>query len=543
MAEELVPPTLIGSGIAKQPQPTEPMPRTTLPQPAVGLLQPQPQGDPASLLRTLMAPQPTPNLGLAAASGALQYAPGGPGGANSYLAGHERQMNEDFRRRSEMVGLADRMMQRRREQEEKQEAALMTIVEGFKDSDNPGAQAVRANYLASRAKRYGVDIPPDSFIQSAKLDDTERKLMYQSIVGGSSDAEIAANIPKIQRMPPGFLDAERKKIAHPGVAKMLDIPTPEDLKAAHSEREAKTAKTNLDAWRTENLYVTDADVSDLDAYARRFGRPLTSLDATNPGDAKVIADGLAYAKQQRDLREKQGLPHQRWTVERGFKERELGIKEREAAFNEGVLNLVMGGARQPGAGPGSGLPQLPPGVSLKAGPLTITSPPVSAEATQMVTGALRVAEATDRIAAIQRDPKKRAAVEQYIGPVGARQASVMLNAPGEMLGQVPLEYVDLAQDLATTLNYTIRLITGAQMNQNEETRIRAELPALTDQPRVFWHRFDKAHKTAETLKQRVLDLALKGNRQALDVAQELNLLQGSGPLRKPDAGWSVKERK
>jgi hypothetical protein len=183
-------------------------------------------------------------------------------------------------------------------------------------------------------------------------------------------------------------------------------------------------------------------------------------------------------------------------------------------------------------------------------PLIRADKPTSPEAVNQVVGAMAVREATNRISQALKDPD----IENYIGPYGRYLSAAQSAAPFEALGKVPPAVVDMEQNLARLTNYTIKLITGAQMSEVEASRIKRELPQQTDQPDVFRQKLNTTIKNLEDAEERIRSLALTGNNDAKLFMQQYEVpVRGSvvvppgtpappstgEPLRPPGPGSSA----
>jgi hypothetical protein len=167
--------------------------------------------------------------------------------------------------------------------------------------------------------------------------------------------------------------------------------------------------------------------------------------------------------------------------------------------------------------------------------------PNSAETTQLVVGAERARKAAQAIQQALQDPN----VDNYLGPYAQYRSKGQRAAPYGLAGDVPPAVVDVEQNLAHLKNYTIRLITGAAVRPDEEGRITNEIVDASYRGPEFRQRLGTTLKNIQYLEQRVKDLALRGDRNAQAVAQELGLLggarQGGGAniSPQPNSGWKI----
>jgi hypothetical protein len=118
---------------------------------------------------------------------------------------------------------------------------------------------------------------------------------------------------------------------------------------------------------------------------------------------------------------------------------------------------------------------------------------------------------------------KDPAVRDYIGPYGQYRSTAQGKAPYEMLGKIPPAVVDLEQNIARVKNYSIKLITGAQMSEPEAQRIMKELPDLGQQPDVLARRMAATDANNAMMEGIIRDLVMRGNPQAQAFAKEVGL--------------------
>lgn len=124
-------------------------------------------------------------------------------------------------------------------------------------------------------------------------------------------------------------------------------------------------------------------------------------------------------------------------------------------------------------------------------------------------------------------------VRDYLGPVAQYRSTLQRYTPQAALGAVPPEVTQLEQNLARLTNYTIKLITGAQMSEREADRIRKEIPNQMLQPEEFANRLATTKENIRKMTDTIRRLALTGNQQAKMSADELGLGVGPAPAAAP----------
>lgn len=162
------------------------------------------------------------------------------------------------------------------------------------------------------------------------------------------------------------------------------------------------------------------------------------------------------------------------------------------------------------------------GPSGTGGPLASgPTPPVPEAVVQDIRGLAGIRRAAQGVQEALLDP----AIDKYIGPYGQYGSTVQGKVPFAALGNVPESVVNLEQNLARIKNYTIKLITGAQMSQTEAQRIMQELPDQGTQPSIFRQKFKNTLDNIRAMEDTTRRLALRGDQQALLTATELGLMQ------------------
>jgi hypothetical protein len=94
--------------------------------------------------------------------------------------------------------------------------------------------------------------------------------------------------------------------------------------------------------------------------------------------------------------------------------------------------------------------------------------------------------------------------DEWLGPVAGRKAEFMLKVPG---WDVPDDQARFIAQTATLKNSVIKAITGAQMSENEATRILQQVPLLTDKPNVWEQKAEATKANAIAMRKRILALS------------------------------------
>ena len=133
--------------------------------------------------------------------------------------------------------------------------------------------------------------------------------------------------------------------------------------------------------------------------------------------------------------------------------------------------------------------------------------------------AMQMRDAVNQIGQALKDP----ATKDYVGPYAQYWDSIQGKAPNEALGKIPPSVVQLDSNLHALQNYTIRLITGAQMNKDEVPRIMGQLPQRGNQADEFRQRVKMSMDNVSMMEDRIRSLALQGDTNAKLLATELGL--------------------
>lgn len=87
--------------------------------------------------------------------------------------------------------------------------------------------------------------------------------------------------------------------------------------------------------------------------------------------------------------------------------------------------------------------------------------------------------------------------DEYVGPAAGRYYSMAEKFPD--MGQVDPARSAFSAQNKTIMNATIKLITGAQMSEQEAQRILGQVPTVNDPPKVWRAKYEQTKKNAEML--------------------------------------------
>jgi len=109
---------------------------------------------------------------------------------------------------------------------------------------------------------------------------------------------------------------------------------------------------------------------------------------------------------------------------------------------------------------------------------------------------------------------------EYVGPAVGRYYSAAQLMPGDALPQPPEGFADFASAVAHNRSQIINLITGAAVGKDEQKRIEAEIPLVSDRPEVFQAKIRQSEKN----KQRLIDIInrTKGGTQSSATSKSLS---------------------
>jgi len=201
----------------------------------------------------------------------------------------------------------------------------------------------------------------------------------------------------------------------------------------------------------------------------------------------------------------------------------MSVASADAALSMARAQLGQRPGMTPSPAPGApGTPRAPgtPGVATPSAVIKGNTKPVEYATAQGVGMMEQSRVALGRIKEALTDPE----IDNYLGPYDQARANIKRWTPLGLAGEVPPAVVDLDQNLATVTNYTVRLITGAQMNKEEVPRIMGQIVTKQYRGPEFRQRLDTTIKNIRMLEARVIDLALRGDQKARMVAEDTGLL-------------------
>jgi hypothetical protein len=175
---------------------------------------------------------------------------------------------------------------------------------------------------------------------------------------------------------------------------------------------------------------------------------------------------------------------------------------------------------QGGVAPQGGDAAAPSSPIAGGGPRFRGEPATVPETTALgIANAVSVRQSTNQMYEALKNPE---ITRNYIGPYSQYWSKIQGGAPNEALGKKPPDLISLEQNLANLENYTIRLITGAAVREQEEPRIRRQLPSIANQPDEFKQKLtdDQQHSVLEN---QIRALALQGDTNAKAALAELGL--------------------
>ncbi len=181
----------------------------------------------------------------------------------------------------------------------------------------------------------------------------------------------------------------------------------------------------------------------------------------------------------------------------------------------GSGNIAAGLGPQ-GTGMGAGAQPTPP---IALGPV----PPVEGATTKDIISATMTRSAAENVMESMKDP----VVKGYIGQWAQHKAGLQRLAPYELGGTIPPSVVKFEKNLAMVKNYTIKLITGAQMGEREADRIQKQLPDQGNQVGEFALRMEMTMQEQQKMEKIIVTMALRGDQKAKALASDLGLI-GSG---------------
>ena len=497
MAQEVTPPDMVGAGVAA-PQGTN----------ASSLMAQLRQGGlPGDMAGLGAMPQQTPGQSYASAlAGGVAQMQGQP----NPIAGMQQQGYQQSLQRAQMV---QNIMNQRIQREENREKVVLDISKDLMNSVSPEARMVGARGVLNFVQKNGMPVQEiEPLIKAMTTRTVDINALMKDIELGLDDPTLYL---RYRDLDPKTLQAARMNIKNDAARRVVGLKT-----TAESQKEIfDLKKAEADAMDADFPGIKGKPELQLmiDQEHRRVNAGKGYREGTP--ESRLAAFDTAYAQSKAAEQEK-------IAIQQAAEARKAAAAEN---FNKILMGVLRGGQGQPGQPSGGiGGPLSPfevsPSITPSGGSINLTPrKPLSGEAMMQVSGIGGLRDAINRVDAIRADPKLRASVEDYIGPAAQFKITFQRSTPLGMAGEVPPQVTQLQQNLARLENYTMRLITGAQMNQNEEVRIKKELPTMDLPPKDFWTRYDTARENVAMMERRILGLALSGNQQAGSIAQELGL--------------------
>ena len=118
---------------------------------------------------------------------------------------------------------------------------------------------------------------------------------------------------------------------------------------------------------------------------------------------------------------------------------------------------------------------------------------------------------------------------EYVGVAQGRLNQLRAASPeslGAVIGDIPEGYAEFAAAVAMNRNQTITAITGAQMGEAEATRLREQIPDITNRSDVFLSRLKMARDTNDYLLRRwdrANYLKQAGITRVVDIQRQLDI--------------------
>src|SRR5690242_7952449 len=281
----VTPPSLIGAGVATQPQP---------PQDMVGVL--RSQGSlPAEAMQQMVPPTPQASPGLGFGSGVLAAAAGQPG-ANPYLAQQAQMAHQQQVQQTHMADIARKAQQAKQAQEMRRQEALLKVSQELLQGDNEDGRKVGAKGLATYAKSVGLEIP-DSVVEgmaTKRLKPEQYNDVLKKLGMGYDPMSIMIMYPGLK---PRDLQDLQQVAKNPAALKAVGLETPTEARAAALDLQHKEAQAVVDA---HPELRGDAALTQATLMMYRQQHPGKDLkDATD----EEITSSYEAAKRQKEARE------------------------------------------------------------------------------------------------------------------------------------------------------------------------------------------------------------------------------------------------
>jgi uncharacterized protein (DUF433 family) len=307
MDNPVVPPSLLGAGVAQQPQPPSSM---------IDAI--RSQGSMPAQAMQQMAPPPQANLGLAAGSGVLS-ALGGHPAQNPYLAQQGQMAGQQSQQQMGMARLAQRAQLAKQAQETKRQEALLKVSQELLQGDNEDGRLVGAKGLATYAKSVGLEIP-QSVVQgmaTKRLTPTEYNDILKRLGMGMGPQDIIKLYPNVK--PQDLMDLQ-KVAKNPVALKAVGLQTPEERRTS----ELTAREKELSVWSKEKGVKLDSPV-----YGRMTQLARKPIDEMT--DPEVQALKAQAEKDVADLELKNKMRVVQETADIQHKNRMAEIQARELA--------------------------------------------------------------------------------------------------------------------------------------------------------------------------------------------------------------------
>jgi hypothetical protein len=229
MDNPVTPPSLIGAGVAQQPQ-----------SPASMIDAIRSQGSMPAQAMQQMAPPPQANVGLAAGSGVLS-ALGGRPGANPYLAQAGQQGAQQSQQQMEMARLAQKSQQQKQAMEMKRHEAMLKVSQELLQGDSEDGRKVGARGLQTYAKSVGLDIP-DSVLEgmaTKRLTPAEYNDALKKLGMGVDPKSLMQMYPALK---PQDIEGLQRVAKDPVALKAVGLQTPDERKKSAADTQLAELK-------------------------------------------------------------------------------------------------------------------------------------------------------------------------------------------------------------------------------------------------------------------------------------------------------------
>ena len=159
-----------------------------------------------------------------------------------------------------------------------------------------------------------------------------------------------------------------------------------------------------------------------------------------------------------------------------------------------------------------------------------TEKPISGPVAERAAALQEAMTSRDQINALRADPKIKAELDAWIGPVASRRRLGSWIPGGAY--QPPAAVVKMDQALANLRNTALKARSGGAVTEPEQKRFDIEFPNVAEPPEMFWKKYDAIERNvaqnAETFRATAMP------NQPASVMQPVNP-QAQAPA--PSAGW------